>query len=302
MTFKSRSQGPVFLMIAVAVAMLCFAGPPARAGQMDYEDFDYSGTTLNGQNGGTGWNGAWFQTGSSPSEQLSNDGVSLSYPVGFEAPLATPSTSGSRVNTGGLSANASSSRLLSQTVDLSVDGTVRYASALFRKNAPNGGGVNNDNILLEFVDSLGNRRWGVGIVGNGDLPWLNANGSTSPSTSVVAGETYFMVAKIVSSASGMDTAYLKVFGTGYSTEVPLNEPTTWDATQSETTGAVLDRIRIRIDPGNTSAAAGEVDEIRIGDTWASVIGVPEPATLLLLVGGIAAIGVQYRRKRKSFNC
>ena len=268
---------------------------------MDYEPFAYSGTTLNGQNGGTGWSGGWFTTASTD-DQLSNDGTSLSYPVSFEAPLTTPSTSGARVSTGGLSSNASSSRLLSQSVDLSVDGTVRYVSALLRKNAPNGGGVNSDNVLLEFVDSIGNRRWGLGIVGNGDLPWLNANGSTSPSTSVVAGDTYFMIAKIVSSASGLDTAYLKVFGTGYASQVPLNEPSSWDATQTETTGANLDRIRIRIDAGNGSGAAGEVDEIRIGDTWASVIGVPEPATLLLLVGGIAAFGVQYRRKRRLFNC
>ncbi|HVT30669.1 MAG TPA: hypothetical protein VHE81_21855, partial [Lacipirellulaceae bacterium] len=230
-------------------AFLCFfvgavIVTKAKAGLIDYEPFDYSGAALNGQNGGEGWSGGWFIT-SSTDNRLSDDGVSLSYPVGFEAPLATPSTAGSRVGTGGLSANASSSRLLSQTIPLNVDGTVRYASALIRKNAANGGGVNNDNILLEFVDSSGNRRWGVGIEGNGDKPWLNANGSTTPAgPAVTPGDTYFLVAKIVSSASGTDTGYLKVFGTGYSNEVPITEPTTWDAMQTETTGAILDRIRI----------------------------------------------------------
>ncbi len=282
-------------------ALLClFVGAVivsrAHAGLIDYEPFAYSGTALNGQNGGTGWSGAWFTTASTDN-QLSDDVVSLSYPVGFEAPLATPSTSGSRVSTGGLSANASSSRLLSQTIPLNVDGTVRYVSALIRKNAANGGGVNNDNILLEFVDSGGNRRWGVGIEGTGDKPWLNANGSSTPAgPAVTPGDTYFMVAKIVSSASGMDTGYLKVFGTGYSAEVPLTEPTTWDAVQTETTGAVLDRIRIRIDAGNTSAAAGEVDEIRIGDTWASVIGVPEPTSLCAVIA-LFVLGAFVRGRR-----
>ncbi len=274
-----------------ATPLLLAVTTTARAGLMDYEPFAYSGTTLDGQNGGTGWSGGWFTT-ASVDNQLSDDGTSLSYPVSFESPLTTPSSSGVRVSTGGLSSNASSSRLLSQTADLSVDGTVRYVSALFRKNAPNGGGVNNDNVLLEFVDSIGNRRWGVGIVGNGDLPWLNANGSTSPATPVVAGETYFMVAKIVSGASGPDTAYLKVFGSGYGSQVPFNEPSSWDSTLTETTGAVLDRIRIRID----SAAAGEVDEIRIGNTWESVIGVPEP-TSLCAVMSLFVLGAFVRGRR-----
>jgi hypothetical protein len=253
------------------MALVCLAawGAPARAVLQDYDPFDYAGTALNGQTGGTGWTGGWFTTGT-VDNTLSDDNVSLTYPVTFASPLGTPAASGDRVQTGGLTAIASSSRMLSQTIDLSQDGNVRYVSALFKKTAPNGDGVNNDNILLEFVDSLGNRRWGMGITGNGDLPWLNANGSGSPATSVVPGETYFMVAKIVSStlASG-DAASLWVFGSGYASQVPVAEPTP-DFTLTETTAAILDRIRIRIDPGNTSETPGQVDEIRIGDTWASV--------------------------------
>jgi hypothetical protein len=157
--------------------------------------------------------------------------------------------------------------------------------------------VNNDNILLEFVDSLGKRRFGLGIVGNTDLPWLNANGSTSPSgPTVTAGATYFMVAKIVSSATGTDQAFLKVFGTGYNTEVPFAEPTTWDATLTESTGAILDRIRIRIDGGNTTAQPGEVDEIRIGQDWQSVAVVPEPAAMGLLLA--MGLGLRTRRRHR----
>jgi hypothetical protein len=278
------------LLIAMTVA-----ASTARGGLMDFEPFAYTGTTLNGQNGGTGWSGGWIATGASASDVLSDDGVSLSYPTTFESPLSTPPTSGSRVNTGGV--NASSSRLLAQTIPLNIDGAVAYVSVLIKKNAANGGGVNSDNILLEFVDSAANRRWGVGIEGTGDKPWLNANGSTTPASgpAVTPGDTYFMIAKIVASAASVDTAYLKVYGTGYGSQVPVAEPTTWDATLTETTGAILDRIRIRIDNGNTGAAAGEVDEIRIGDSWSSVISVPEPASCLLALGGVVAIAAMRRR-------
>lgn len=267
----------------------------ANATLLDYDSFDYSGTSLPGQNGGLGWNGGWFTTGATLVNTLSDDGLSLSYPMTFESPLAAPSTSGGHIKTGGAIASASTSRLLSQTIPLNVDGTVAYASALIRKNALNGGGVNTDNILLEFVDSGANRRWGFGIEGTGDKPWLNANGSATGATVATAGDTYFMVAKIVSSASGLDTAYLKVFGTGYGTEFPLAEPTVWDATLTETTSAILDRIRIRIDQGNTGSTPGEVDEIRIGTSWLDVVVVPEPSSAALL--GLAAVVGLVRRRR-----
>lgn len=246
---------------------------PARAVLDDYDSFDYSGATaLAGQAGGTGWQNGWFQTVGSQPNALSNDGVSLSYPVPFEAPYITPATTGSRVDTGGLSAIASTSRFLANTIPLNVDGTTRYVSALFRKNSINSAS-SSDSILLEFVDSVGNRRFGVGIEGASDHPWLNANGSTSASgPAVTDGDTYFMVAKIVTSALGSDQAFLKVFGTGYGTQVPVAEPTSWDASASEMSSAILDRIRVRIDQGNTAATPGEIDEIRVATTWAEAVG------------------------------
>ena len=248
-----------------------------QATMFDYDPFDYSGPDLAGQNRMTGWIGPWFTTGTSAANTLSDDGISLSYPVGFEPPLTAPASSGSRVKTGGTAGNANTSRLLSQTIPLNVDGTVAYASALFRKNTANGASTS-DNVLIEFVDAAGNRRWGFGIEGTGDKPWLNANGSTSPTNgpAVTPGDTYLIVTKVVSSASGLDTAYLKVYGTGYGTQFPAAEPTTWDATLTETTGALLDRVRIRIDAGNGALTPGEVDDIRVGTSWQDVVAVLTP--------------------------
>jgi hypothetical protein len=270
--------------------------PPA-----DYDPFDYTGTALAGQAGGIGWGGAWFTTALQQPNTLSNDNTSLTYPVSWQSPLTPPPSSGARISTGGLTASASSSRLLASTFDTGVGGNTLYASALFRKNAANGGGVNNDNILIEFVDSAGTRRFGLGIEGTGDKPWLNANGSTSAATSVVAGQTYFIVAKLVAGAGGTtgdnDTAYLKVFAAdgNYTSTVPFDEPTTWDATLTEKTGAIFDRFRVRIDQGNTGALPGEVDDIRIGTDWQSVAVVPEPGCVAMLLSGVAVLGRRRRR-------
>ena len=247
---------------------------------------------MNSQSGGTGWSGAWFNT-TATSATLSDDNTSLTYPGTFESPSTAPIPVGDRISTGGI--GASSSRLMANTLSLAVDGNVMFASALFKKNAANGGGVTTDNILLEFVDSAGNRRFGLGIEGTGDRPWLNANGSTSPATTVTPGDTYFIVAKIVSSASGTDSAFLKVYGTNYGSEVPIAEPTTWDATLTQTTSAILDRIRVRIDAGNTASTPGEVDEIRIGSDWASITTVPEPTAGALIA--LASFALARRRRR-----
>lgn len=281
--------------ICVAALFATIAAGSVRAALNDYDPFDYTGTALNGQAGGTGWNGGWFTT-STTDNTLSNDSTSLSYPATFEAPYGgTPGSAGAHVKTGGIS--ASTSRKLSSTIPLNADGNTFYASALFTKNAANGGGVNSDNVLLEFVDSSGNRRWGLGIEGTGDKPWLNANGSGSAATAVTPGSTYFIVAKIVSSATGSDQAFLKVYGDGYDSTMSLTEPTTWDVSLTESTAAILDRVRLRIDSGNTAGAPGEVDDIRIGTDWVSVL--PEPSTAGLVACGV--IGLLSRRRNRKAN-
>ena len=265
---------------------------------VSYDPFAYTtGASLTGQNGGTGWNAGWTTTGGAASNTLAADAASLSYPA-YEPALTAPTPSGTRVRTGGLTLNGSNSRLLARTIPLNVDGTVAYASALFRKNVANGGGVTNDNLLLEFIDSAGASRWSLGIEGTNDKPWTNANGSITPSAgpAVTPGDTYFLVAKIVSSASGSDQAFLKVYGTGYGTEVPAAEPTTWDSTFNQSTDAILIGMRLRIDPGNTGAAPGEIDELRVADSWSEVIGVPEPSSLAAL-GFAAAAGLARRQRR-----
>lgn len=262
---------------------------------VDYEPFDYSGTVLNGQSGGSGWTGPWIPTGTSPTIQLSDDNTSLSYPITFQSPLVTPTPSGDRVlHTGDLANNASSSRLLSQTTSMAVAGNVLYASALIQKNS--GATTANDSILFEFTDAAGNRRFGFGIEAAEGF-WINANASNQVGTAAF-GQTYFLVAKLLTDddASPGDTAFLKVFGPGWASEVPATEPTSWDVQVSTNSAAILDRVRLRIDRNLTNA---QVDELRIGDSWEAVVGgaVPEPGSVGLAVLA-ATIFASRRRKMR----
>jgi hypothetical protein len=293
---KTNTCRTIAAISAIAFLIVTISTTTSLAALIDYDSFSYNSTSLNGENGGTGWTGAWATTGTSPSNGLSNDNVSLSYPTSFDPSIIGPTPTGSRVVTGGLTANSASTRLLSQTIPLNVTGNVRYLSALFRKNAPNGDGVTNDNILLEFFDASNNRRWGMGIEGTTDRPWVNLNAVGTGGTAVTPGQTYFMVARIESfAAPTVDVAKLWVFGPGYASQVPATEPAAFDATATNNTAAILDRIRIRIDPGSTGAAPGEVDEIRIGNSWLDVVSVPEPSSLILL--GVAAAAGLVRRRR-----
>lgn len=241
--------------------------PPAIPGLLDADSFDYTpGTTLEGENavGGIGWNGGWVRTGSRPAVSLAPDGLSLEYPCTFQEPLAPLTPSGGRI----LSSNANSHRLLKNPFNLGVDG-VLYCSCLIQQGETRG------NILLEFVDSIGNRRFGLGIQAQGGF-WINSNASANTGAAT-AGQTYFLVAKMVSSANGPDVAYLKVFGPGAPSgaiEVPAVEPETpWDVSAQGTGNAILDRVRVRIDGVDTNA---QIDEIRIGTTWQSVVDANAP--------------------------
>ena len=76
-----------------------------------------------------------------------------------------------------------------------------------------------------------------------------------------------------------------------------NEPApgTWMVTRSMDSAEILDRVRLMAGTN----LGGQIDELRIGTTWADVVSptlVPEPSILALLsVGAIGMICLRYQR-------
>jgi hypothetical protein len=193
--------------------------------------------------------------------------------------------------------NAGSTRLLNDTLNLGVGGQVRYASALFRKNVPNGPDMS-DIVAIQFQDSSSTTGWGFGLIGT-DQPFVGVGTGTNASgPPIVPGETYFIVTKIVTNAAPtLDMASIYVFGSGYRSEVPATEPLAADTVIGTNIASFIDRVRIFIGSGSTAALPGEIDQFRMGSTWADVVGsaVPEPSSLSLLC--VAAAMARLRRSR-----
>jgi hypothetical protein len=80
-----RSVAALVMELSLGSAML------TQAQVQEYDGFNYSGTVLNTQSGGTGW-GANIWTNTDGNAVLSNDGVSLAFP-----PSVSHSAQGSRV-------------------------------------------------------------------------------------------------------------------------------------------------------------------------------------------------------------
>lgn len=226
----------------------------ASSALYEYEGFEYSGGTLSGQNGGTGWGGAWSATNA----PLSNDGVSLQYPVGVFHTAA-----GSRL---AFTGSGGCIRTLGTSMNLGVEGNVFYFSALVRASG---------DFKFEFYDSGTNVRWRFGRSSANNAAWLGVSADYPANGLFPAGETVYVVAKMVTHASANDEVHINIYRAGDT--VPLSEPATWMAATNGSSGVTLTRLQIR----NISNTALEIDEIRIGTSYQEVvIGTPSVAPII----------------------
>jgi len=256
----------------LACGLSVYAPGAAGEGLIAYEGFDYMGAELNGQNGGEGnWSGPWRVTSTVPMT-LSDDDVSLSS-------SAYPFTAiGDRVSQAQPDGSGVAERVFSNPVDMGVEGDVLYVSALVQKTADWVDSTAED-IQIGFSDASA----GVGhfrlFIGSAD-PWGVQAGSTNtslapktPDDSVIPGVTYFVIAKLTTSAAGPDVAQLAVYGPGET--VPESEAgVTWLLTNATHNSAMVpDRVRLRI---GANCDRGEIDELHIGTTYESVTRPGEP--------------------------
>lgn len=269
------------LQLVLGMAVSVLVGSPTWAIPSAYDGFDYANdsVSLDGQTGGYGWDGPWREIGGPASFQSipSNNDVSLTLPtlpfspIGDHIVATGPGTGG---NTNHIA------RTLRDSFSLAEDNTF-YASYLFQKNgAAAGASANNLEFNLYDGSSVTLR---MGSSSNNTF-FLGA-ADNAVATPLSAGQTYFVVAKIVASASGTDVASAMLFDA--SRPIPALEPGVFDLTfdiQEDRGNHVVDTARFWIGTN----AVGAYDELRLGRTWQDVTSTDPNFQLgdFDLVGGI----------------
>jgi hypothetical protein len=278
-----------YLAAWLTLALLLTAGANARAGLIAADSFNYQpGSTLLGQNGGTGFSGPWAAGGF-------NATFSSNYLVGSSS-LADGNltTSGGHVATSATSAIAGITRALS--TQLGAAGTTDYVSILLRPDGPLTGGTFNNYFGLYLNSSTGNDVF-FGKPGNGPITDydVESRGGTLQADSGVAavtGQTVLLVLR-ADFAAGIDKFTLYVNPTPGGTE-PLSGTVKQDTDIANVSGLTL-----------YSTGAFSADEIRVGTTYADVVpispaAVPEPASIVLVAtAGLMGIGYALRCRKRA---
>lgn len=241
----------------------------ARAGTLiAYDGFAYtSGSSLNGQNGGSGWAGGWSTPGGLDAT-ISAPGLSFGGIGGADGAATTagfqPPNQGSSV--------AFWSRDLA--APLGADGTTVYLSFLLQPDAGAGfyGGINFGNL---FIGVSGNQV-DYGLEGP-------ANDLSLSNVAAVPGQTVLLVLE-AQFLSGNDQLSLFVNPTPGQAQ-----PATPSATKSDLDVGTVTSIVINNYGGYST------DEIQIGSTFASVTSVPEPSFRWVLLVGVASMAGLKRR-------
>lgn len=281
---------------SLAALFLTLLAGHASATLYVYEPFDYTAgvDNLNGQNGGTGFDGAWASNGGSPDVQAG----SLSYTDAGNRQLVQAGNKGFWDATSPTAVAAGVTSSSFRTVDVAlnaVTGSTIYFSFMGQQTV-NSQRAANFAIFAGTAEAVS-----VGHGTNFAPNWAaftGGNGANGAASTVSMLDSSLLVLRIDVNANG-DNERIRLY-----VNPPLNaEPGTAqvDFSDRNALAAVGDITRIRPLAGNSNgtllAAPLLVDEIRIGDTWGDVtphVVIPEPGTSALL--GLAALRL-FRRRR-----
>jgi hypothetical protein len=254
------------------------AAPTAHAGLVVYEGFKYkAGDPLKGQDGGTGWSGAWNVT-STGAATIANG--SLADPSGKLATtgnsaLSSPTdvTDAARTLAAALGGN-NETEYISFLLDPRTLGSGNYSAGLLLRNKANTGGL----LIGRGVDGS-----------NYGLQDESANGKLAQSnTAPKKDTTVFLVVKAqFGNGTTNDTFSLYVNPTPGG-QLPANPDATIQFLMGTAPAVELFE----------TGGQWQFDEIRIGTTYASVAPTPEPGSLTL--SGIAVsvlLGLHWMRSR-----
>ncbi len=249
---RSASAGESRLAIGIH-AGTAGSGPGLYA----YEGFDYEGTQLHGQAGGSGWAGPWVDA-TGTFAHLTDNGISLNSPV-FPFDVV-----GSRISGQG----GTAARPMNSVINLAEDGHTLYVSALMRKTATDSP-FSSKNLEINLTPSTTTTqvmRMGM----TSDHKFFLGTGSNNAGT-VEAGVTYFLIGKVVSRAAADDEFYLNFYGP--TDTLPTTEPGSWMLSATASRNDIVNHLRLVI---GSTLNQGEIDEIRVGGDYASVIDPEAP--------------------------
>lgn len=267
-----------FWCLTIALLLMVFTNRSFGA-LVAYDGFNYDevGEDAIGENGGFGFSGGWRAGGF-------NASLSTNFDIGQGSlgfPGLAPSI-GQRLTTASVDSISGLTRDLAQP--LGVAGTTRFLSFLLRPEGQLNQGAFSGffGVLLES----GEPQVFVGKPGGGQtrnlgIEYRGGSNQVASSTRATVDETYLMVLKSTFNA-GSDEFSL------YINPTPgLAEPLTPDASNSANVPSAQG-ITIY------STGAFSVDEFRLGETYADVVPVPEPAGWLFML--MAALTVARTRQ------
>lgn len=218
---------------------------------------------------------------------LASTNTSLSYPTGV---ALTPT--GGRIELTLDSANDPANRNLGTSMSLFTSGQSYFSSARFRMSA-----VTAERASVLFNDGTV-IRWFYGIDALGAFsvavdPSNGAQRSTTAFT-LVPNTTYMLVSKLRTNtgASGADEVFLKIYQEGSTIAEPATD-LDWDLKAGGGSGVILSNVRLAFD--NVAGQTNQFDELRIGDSFAAITGVPESASASLVALGGLLVAIRRRR-------
>jgi len=255
-----------------------------------YEGFDYATSPLDNHNGGRGWGGSWYAnanlTGSSAvrldTSQSLDSSTYMFEPTGGKVAMAAGS--GTTFANRALDATASLEHVdaiylsfLARTDQAQTDD---YAGGLYFCR-----GTQSVAFFGSVTDDQGDHPFRVNLFASGDTTRTDA-GEFLPDT------TYLIVGKLATGPVG-EQAFLKAYAPG---ETPHGSDARFSLSDWTVVSPLYDWSG-QIDRFRLFARDGfQIDEIRIGTSWAEVV-VPEPAGMTLLAAGLAALLWFTRRTR-----
>jgi len=293
---KAATPKTLRLVAGAVAALLVWSAliPSSRASLIVSEDFNYSAGELNGQSGGSGFTGAW--TANTAVTEVQSGSLTFTRGDGY-----TYSNPGGKLELIGNADNAAQ-----RTLSSAFSGDTFYVG-----------------FLLNVAGSLDNNDFGAGWFNNVDgiglgLKANQGNGSGSydvfarakydssaPNAgayhqNLTIGTTYLVVAQFSKTTSGA--------GNPYTTANLWVDPVyassgTPDATLTQS-GSGLSSSVSSFGFRSANLDAGDkvyYDMLRIGDTWADVVPVPESTTMIagaLLLLPFAASTLRILRKNR----